>query len=191
MQKQNDSQSEKRHPMAVRVLTSCAIFVALSVVIARLPMPNVTTRYSIEAVPYFLAGMLFGPVPGALVGAAADFIGALISGYGFNPIFCVPPIMYGLIAGLLGDFVRAKPTVFRIGLAFLPSVVLGSVLYQSFALAFVYGGEAFTSFFLTKLATRSVQFAVTWIIDTAVVWILVKSGVFEKAHLMKRSAARS
>ena len=176
--------------MTVRTLTSCAILIALAVIIARLPMPNVTTRYSIDGVPYFLAGMLFGPLPGALVGAAADFLGALFSGYGFNPIFCVPPIMYGLFAGLFRNFVREKPTVIRIGLVFLPSIVFGSILYQSFALAFVYGGEAFTSFLITKLTTRSVQFAITLVLDTLIVYFLVKSGVFEKAHLLEPKTAK-
>lgn len=86
----------------VRTLVSCALLAAVSVVLARfiIPMPNETTRFSIEAVPIFLAGMLFGPLPGALVGFVADFVGCLFSGYGYNPMFCVPPILYGLCAGL-------------------------------------------------------------------------------------------
>ena len=77
----------------VRTLVSCALLAAVSVVLARfiVPMPNETTRFSIEAVPIFLAGMLFGPLPGALVGFAADFVGCLFSGYGYNPLFCLPP----------------------------------------------------------------------------------------------------
>ena len=65
----------------VRTLVSCALLAAVSVVLARfiVPMPNETTRFSIEAVPIFLAGMLFGPLPGALVGFAADFVGCLFS----------------------------------------------------------------------------------------------------------------
>ena len=55
-----------------------------------IPTPNEVTRFSLEAVPIFLAGMLFGPLPGALTGFAADFIGCLFSPYGYNPIFCVP-----------------------------------------------------------------------------------------------------
>ena len=54
-------------------------------------------------------GQLFGvvfnadglPVAGALVGFVADFVGCLFSGYGYNPLFCVPPILYGVCGGLL------------------------------------------------------------------------------------------
>ena len=79
-----------------RNLAYCALLAALSIVFARLiiPMPNEATRFSIEAVPIFLAGLFFGPVAGGLVGFSADLVGCLFSGYGYNPIFCVPPILY-------------------------------------------------------------------------------------------------
>ena len=79
----------------VRILATSALLAAISVVLARLiiPMPNETTRFSLEAVPIFIAGMLFGPIPGALVGFVADFVGCLFSGYGYNPMFCIPPIL--------------------------------------------------------------------------------------------------
>ena len=46
-----------------RNLAYCALLAALSIVFARLiiPMPNETTRFSIEAVPIFLAGLFFRP----------------------------------------------------------------------------------------------------------------------------------
>ena len=114
------------------------------VVLARLiiPMPNETTRFSLEAVPIFIAGMLFGPIPGALVGFVADFVGCLFSGYGYNPMFCISPILYGLCAGLFRPMLVKKVNIGRIALAFLPAITLGSVLWQSFALAKVYGGDA-------------------------------------------------
>lgn len=88
----------------VGAMVTCALLTAVSVVLARflIPTPNEVTRFSLEAVPIFLAGMLFGPLPGALTGFAADFIGCLFSPYGYNPIFCVPPILYGLCAGFSG-----------------------------------------------------------------------------------------
>ncbi len=157
-------------------LTVCALLTALSVVLARLLtiIPSEVSRFSLEAVPILLAGLLFGPVPGAAVGFAADFIGCLFSPYGYNPIFCLPPILYGLWAGLLRGYVWTRPTVWRVALAVFPAALCGSVLWQSAALALVYGGEAKLAFFLTRLASRSIQFAVTGIIDTAAVWLLLR-----------------
>lgn len=97
-----------KQAMSVRVLAGCALLTALSVVLSRLMslIPNELTRFSIEAVPLFIAGLLFGPIPGAMAGFAADFIGCLFSPYGYNPIFCVPPILYGLCAGLFRPMAR-------------------------------------------------------------------------------------
>ena len=162
----------------VRILATSALLAAISVVLARLiiPMPNEATRFSLEAVPIFIAGMLFGPIPGALVGFVADFVGCLFSGYGYNPMFCIPPILYGLCAGLFRPMLVKKVNIGRIALAFLPAITLGSVLWQSMALALVYGGDAKQAFFLAKLVSRSIQFALTGTVDTLIVWLLLRRG---------------
>ena len=175
-----------KQAVSVRVLAGCALLTALSVVLSRLMslIPNELTRFSIEAVPLFIAGLLFGPIPGAMAGFAADFIGCLFSPYGYNPIFCVPPILYGLCAGLFRPMLaRRGLTLPRIALAFLPALVFGSVLYQSGALALVYGGASKQAFFLAQLASRSVQFAVTGAADILIVWMLGRSGVFSAVRL--------
>lgn len=169
-------------------LTVCALLTALSVILARLLtiIPSEISRFSLEAVPILLAGLLFGPVPGAAVGFAADFIGCLFSPFGYNPIFCLPPILYGLWAGLLRGYVWTKLTVWRVALAVFPAALCGSVLWQSAALALVYGGEAKLAFFLTRLASRSIQFAVTGVIDTAAVWLLLRRNALSPVlHRLK------
>ena len=162
----------------VYALSVCALLTALSVVLARLltVIPSEVSRFSLEAVPIILSGLLFGAVPGALVGFAADLIGCLFSPFGYNPIFCLPPILYGLWAGLLRRYVWRRPTVWRVALAVFPAAALGSVLWQSMALALVYGGEAKEAFFLTKLVSRGIQFALTASVDTLIVWLLLRRG---------------
>ena len=106
-------------------LTVCALLTALSVVLARLLtiIPSEVSRFSLEAVPILLAGLLFGPLPGAAVGFAADFIGCLFSPFGYNPIFCLPPILYGLWAGLVRRYVWRRPTLWRAALAVFPAAI--------------------------------------------------------------------
>ena len=172
----------------VYALSVCALLTALSVVLARLltVIPSEVSRFSLEAVPIILSGLLFGAVPGALVGFAADLIGCLFSPFGYNPIFCLPPILYGLWAGLLRGYAWTKPTVWRVALAVFPAALCGSVLWQSAALALVYGGEAKLAFFLTRLASRSIQFAVTGVIDTAAVWLLLRRNALSPVlHRLK------
>lgn len=168
--------------MATRTLAYCAMLAALSVVLARLiiPMPDESTRFSIEAVPIFLSGMLFGPLAGGLVGFSADFVGTMFSGYGFNPLFCVPPILYGVFGGIFRKFLAEKVSIPRLAIGFLPPVVFGSILYQSVTLAYVYYNATFMEGLILKLSTRSIQFAITWVIDVIVVYLLFKSRMFHR-----------
>lgn len=168
-----------------KTITTCALLAAMSVILARLivPMPNETTRFSIEAVPIFLSGMLFGPFAGALVGFVADFVGCLFSPFGFNPIFCVPPILYGMCAGLFRPILRKHCNLLTIALAFLPSIVFGSILWQSFALAFTYSKDTFWASYYGFLISRGIQFAITFVVDVMIVYLLQKSNLFVTAKL--------
>ncbi len=172
------SRTASRPVFNTYALTVCALLTALSVVLARVLtlIPAETTRISLEAVPIVLSGLLFGPIPGAVVGFAADLIGCLFSPFGYNPIFCVPPILYGLLAGAVRRYVTDRPTLLRTALAFFPAAIVGSVLWQSMALALVYGGDAKQAFFLAKLVSRSIQFALTGTVDTLIVWLLLRRG---------------
>ena len=162
--------------MTTKTLTCCALLAALQVVLARLivPMPNEFTRFSIEAVPTVLSGILFGPVAGALVGFVSDLVGCLFSGYGYNPLFCVPPILYGLLAGLCRPMLAKKVSLLRLLTAVAPAAVLGSILYQSWALDFVYGKG-----FWVLLSARSIQFAVTVVVDVIILNLLFKAKIFQ------------
>ena len=182
------SVNKKHGPFSIRTLTSCAVLVALTVVLSRFLVitPNESSRYSIEAVPIFLSGMLFGPVAGALVGFAADFIGCIFSPFGYNPIFSLPPVLYGLCAGLFGRFLCQKGSLVRVVLAFACPIVIGSVLWQSFALTVVYGAGK-TEYFGAMLFSRTIQYAVMWVLDSLIVWLLIRSRLLSSAGLLDQT----
>lgn len=161
--------------MTTKTLTYCALLAALSVAMARLfgLMPNEYSRFSIDSIPTFLAGMLFGPVAGGLVGFVSDFVGCLFSGYGYNPMFCLPPILYGVCGGLFRWFLAQKVSFLRILLAYAVPVVCGSILWQSFALDYVYDLG-----FTLMLSTRAVQFAITLVVNAVIVNLLFRSKMF-------------
>ena len=167
---------KKSVSMTTKTLTYCALLAALQVAMARLfgLMPNEYSRFSIETIPTFLAGLLFGPVAGGLVGFVADLVGCLFSGYGYNPMFCLPPILYGVCGGLFRGMLAAKMSWPRLLLAYAVPVVFGSILWQSFALDFVYGIG-----FLVLLGTRSIQFAVTLVINVIIVTLLFRTKMFQ------------
>ena len=166
---------------ATRMLVTMALLSAIEVVLARfiVPMPNPTMRFSIEAVPIIVAGYIYGPVAGAIVGLVGDAVGTLFSGYGYNPLFAVPPMLIGLCSGLLRHLLYKKVSYLRILATFLPAVVLGSVLWQSYWLSFFYGTHSFVWF----LGSRAVQFAVASAVNAAVIFGLFKSRVFDALRL--------
>ena len=172
--------------LTTRALAYCALLAALSVVLARLTglMPNEFTRFSIEAVPMFLAGLFFGPVAGGCVGFTADFVGCLFSPFGYNPIYCIPPILYGVCGGLFRFWIAEKPSLLRLGTAFLPAVALGSIAIQSCVLAFMqYGTENFIKGLIYFLSTRSLQFSIMLVVNTILVWLLLRSKLFNRAGI--------
>lgn len=177
------SKQENKRSMTTRTLAYCALLAALSVVLARfiIPMPNASARFSIEAVPIFLSGMLFGPMAGGLVGFCADFVGCLFSGYGYNPLFCVPPILYGICGGLFRYYLGKGVTVPRLAVSFLPPVICGSILWQSSALAFVYNSKgSFSASLIYFLSTRSIQFAITLVLDVLIIYLLFRVNLFSR-----------
>lgn len=181
------NQKNQKAVMATKTLASCALLAAMNVILARFLgfMPNEGMRISIEAVPTFLAGLLFGPLAGAMVGFAGDFIGTLFTPYGYNPIYCIPPLLYGLFGGFFAPFLRKKMTLLRVGFAMLIPVALGSVLIQSAVISFM----QFASFwggFALKLTERSIQFAITLVVETTVLYLLFKSRVFERLGLWQQ-----
>ena len=183
MKNANHSAQTPKRKMTTQALAYCALLAAISVVLARLiiPMPNVSTRFSIEAVPIFISGMLFGPMAGGLVGFCADLVGCLFSGYGYNPLFSVPPILYGVFAGLFRFYLSKNVSIPRLILAFLPPVVGGSILWQSAALAFIYNSKgSFMPSLIYFLTTRSIQFVVTMVLDVLIIGLLFRSKVFSR-----------
>lgn len=173
---------KQSNKMATRTLAFCAMLAAISVALARLAglMPDESSRFSLEAIPVFTAGMLFGPLAGGLVGFAADFVGCLFSPFGFNPLFCVPPILYGVFGGIFQNYLAKKVTIPRLVVSFLPPVVLGSILYQSVTLALVYFSSTFLEGLILKLTTRSVQFAITMALDVGIIYLIFKGKIFNR-----------
>ena len=172
--------------VALRALVFCAMLAALSVVMARVfcfATPD-GVRWSLDKFPLFLAGLLGGPVFGALTGFVADFTGSLMQ-FGFNPFLCPPAILYGLFGGLLRRYVQKNPSVIRLGISYLFPVALGSILYQSCALAYFYFKDGpFMEGVIYYLGTRTVQFSIMLVVETFILYMLLK--VLLKTNMLTR-----
>ena len=171
--------------METRTLSTCALMCALNVILARFMtvMPSAVARFSIEAVPLILTGYFFGPIAGMLVGFVGDTVGCLFSGYGWNPIISISPMMMGAFAGILRPLVYKvnKPLdIWRVALTILPGKLLGSVYWTSQCLVRL----GFTKKGLGALmSVRAVEALLEFVLDTLVVMLLLKTGVFQRMRL--------
>ena len=173
--------------VAIRAMACCAMLAAISIVMARvlsISSPG-GVRWSLDKFPLFLAGMLFGPVMGALTGFTADFLGSLMQ-YGFNPLLCLPAILYGLFGGVFSRYLRKNVTVLRLGFSYLFPIVLGSVLYQSLMLSYLFFEGGLMEGFVYNLSTRSVQFAIMLVLEVAIIYTLMKLKVFTRLGLWEK-----
>ena len=164
----------------VKSLVYCAMLAAVSVVMARLLSFSVAggVRWSLDKFPLFLAGLFFGPVMGALTGFVADFTGSLMQ-YGFNPLLCLPAILYGLFGGLLRKFLLKNFSVIRLVLSYLFPIVVGAIVIQSFALSYTFPKvEGYWDNVLYYLGTRGIQFTIMLVLETLIIYAIMRSNLF-------------
>ena len=91
--------------MKTRRLTSLAMLIAINVVLSILaPLKLGNFKFTFEAFPILLAGTIFGPIDGLIVGTVGSSIyQILFSGYGLmptTPLWVLPHAISGLVVGL-------------------------------------------------------------------------------------------
>ena len=85
-----------------RTMVSCALLVALQVIMARFLSINTTfVVVNLSFLAVALAGILFGPLWGMAVGGLGDLVGATLFPFGpFFPGFTLTAALVGLVYGL-------------------------------------------------------------------------------------------
>ena len=174
-----------RYVMTAQTLAYSALLAAISVIFARLLSfaPSPSMRWSLDKFPLFMAGMFFGPVVGGTVGFAADAVGCLFSPYGINPVFSIPAILYGVFGGIFRRLIGKRHSLLWLAIGYLFPVALGSVLYQSAALAWFYNPNTFWASFFTNLASRGLQFIIVGPLEVTAIFLLLHTRVFEHAGI--------
>lgn len=161
-----------------RTLVSLALLCAMEIVLARFCVIWITNSIKItfEAIPILLAGLLFGPLAGALVGTASDILGAcFLSGLGWMPALTVTPILLGLFPGLLRPILVKRVTLPRLFAVTTPGFLLGSMIWTTCWLSFLYGTPV-----LTLLLARVPLYCVIAVLDTMAIYCLCRSGAFQR-----------
>ena len=167
-----------------RTLCTLSMLIAVSIVLSRLLgfYATESLRVSFEYFPIILAGIIFGPIAGAVVGGLSDLLGSvLFSGMGFFPPLIVGPIMAGLLSGLLARyFFRNKLDLWWKYIALAMTVdLLCNLLWGTFALSLKFGTP-----FLPYLVIRAPLKICIAIVDAHLVFAIHKAlrPVLAKLH---------
>ena len=125
---------------SVRTLTMLALLTAMSIVFSRvLSVSTGFVRFNLGSLPVLLAALLFGPGAGFAVGAVADMIGGVLSGYAINPLITLGAGAIGLVAGFAWQKLPQLRTGLRLQISVLLGHFVGSMVITSMALRIFYG----------------------------------------------------
>ena len=132
--------SKKRLGSNLRLLAVSAFLAALSIICGKylaLSLGNVL-RFSFENLPILLAGMMFGPITGMVVGAVADVVGCVMVAYPINPLVTLGAACIGLFGGLLFRLTRKLPLLWQTFVTVIATHLVASVVVKTIGLAAYY-----------------------------------------------------
>ncbi len=160
---------------STKALVQCALLIAISIVLTHiLTISTPVLRINLGGVPILLAGVVFGPIGGAIVGALADVIGGTLAGYSINPMITIGTSLTGFIMGLCYHYLPLQKPNFRLLSGVIFGNLIGSVIVNSLALRIYYG------YAWGVLALRIPNNLVIGTIEFFVLWYLCKNKALIK-----------
>jgi ECF transporter S component (folate family) len=166
----------KKKFFSTKMIVTLGFLTALSIVLERIlgfmPTPNI--RIAFGNLPIILAGLLFGPIAGGLVGLLSDFLGtSLFSPFPWFAPMALTPVVMGVVPPLIGKLLRKKTNLLTFIAMILPAEILGPILWSNVALQLLNHVP-----FMVNLPLRAPIKAAIAVVDIMLVFMLYKSGVF-------------
>ena len=153
----------------VRTIVYLGVLTALEIVLSRFLSLNAwNLKIGFSFVPVALAGMLFGPLAGGVVGALGDFLGAVLFPIGpYFPGFTLTAFLTGLVFGL---FLHRRRTALPVLGAVAVNQLLLSLLLNSLWISVLYGSP-----YVPLLGTRIIQCAILAPVQFVVLLLIGKA----------------
>lgn len=170
--------SKKRLGSNLRLLAVSAFLAALSIVCGKylaLPVGNVL-RFSFENLPILLAGMMFGPITGALVGIVADVLGCVMVAYTINPLVTLGAACIGLLGGVLFRLTKKLPLLWQTCITVILTHLVASVVVKTFGLAAYYDMP-----FHILLLWRLLNYAVVGVVEWLLLYTILKNQALRRS----------
>lgn len=145
--------------MNTKRLTTCAMLIGINVALCILaPIKLANFKLTFEAFPVLIAGIIFGPIDGLLVGTVGSAIYQIMfSGYGLmitTPLWIMPHAISGLIVGMYSKkhnySLTLRQTVFICVLSSLLvtalntlAIYLDAIIFGYYTYVYVFGSIIF------------------------------------------------
>ena len=137
----------------VQILAGCAVLIAAQVILSRFCSINAwNLKIGFGFLPVMLAGLLYGPLQGAIVGFLSDFAGAVL--FPIGPYFPGFSVCLAASGALFGALVKKNAPAWRIALAVGIDQLVLSLLVNTLWISILYGAP-----YLPLLGTRAGQCA--------------------------------
>ena len=151
-----------------RTLTSMALMIALEIVLSRfLSISAWNTKIGFAFVPVVIAAILLGPLYAGIVGAAADFLGAILFPIGaYFPGFTLTAFLMGLCYGLFLYGNQSFPRI--LGAVAVHQLIL-SLLLNTLWISVLYGSP-----YGPLLVSRLPQCAILAAVQLAVIPLIAR-----------------
>lgn len=170
----------------VRVLTTCAMMLALATVLGffKVPITQILElRFSF--LPLACTGMLFGPALGGIIGALSDIFGYLARPTGpFFPGFTVSAIISGIIYGSILH--NKEITIRRLVVAHLVHSVVITFGLNPLWLSMLYGKAL-----LAVMSARVFKTVVMFPVEVALLWFILSPAKRISANVFSVSQRKA
>jgi ECF transporter S component (folate family) len=158
-----------KHTLRIVIL---GMLIAMEIILTRFlaqhMMPTPYIRLSLGFVPIAIAGMLFGPLWGALAAAAADIVGAnFFSPFGFFPGFTLTAAMTGAVYGALLPRAQQHLRTVRVVCAAFIVVVPVQLGIETYWLYLLQGRGV-----IAMMPMRLVRTGIMIVVQTGALWLL-------------------
>ena len=153
---------------STRTLTSMALLIALEIVLSRFLSINAwNTKIGFAFVPVVIAAILLGPLYAGIVGALADFLGAILFPIGtYFPGFTLTAFLMGLCYGLFLYRSQSFPRI--LGAVAVHQLIL-SLLLNTLWISLLYGSP-----FVPLLVSRLPQCAILAAVQLVVIPLIAR-----------------
>ena len=166
-----------------RALCLAALLAAMSLILGKflqIPTPFAEfVRISFENLPVILAGIVLGPLAGAMTGAVADLVGCLAYGYSINPLITLGAASAGFAAGVFGWLFARAPLLLRISLSAVAAHLIGSVGIKTAGIAAWYLAK-YNLGYLELTLWRLLNYSIIAVLEIAILFALLRHRGFQK-----------